>query len=62
MLWLDEKDYKSFLKEKQDKLPERLASYKDMHKGTAASKGVIGLFMAAKTLTEAKKILWGGKR
>jgi hypothetical protein len=59
MLWLDEKDYRSFLEDKQKQLPQRVANYKDMHKGTAASKGVIQEFMSARTLTECKKILWG---
>ncbi len=62
MLWLEEKDYKEFLKDKQAQLPTRVQNYKEMHKGTAASKGKIAEFMAAKTLTELRKILWGSKR
>lgn len=55
MIWADEK---SILEARKAQLPQRLANYKEMHKGTANSKGVIAEFMAAKTLTEARKILW----
>ena len=59
MLWVDEK---SVLEDRKARLPQRLANYKEMHKGTAASKGVIVAFMAARTLTECRKILWQGKK
>lgn len=55
MLWVEEK---SVLDDRKARLPQRLANYKEMHKGTANSKGVIKEFMAAKTLTECRKILW----
>ncbi len=37
-----------------------LRNYKSMHKDTAESKGVALSFQAASTLTQAKKILFGG--
>jgi hypothetical protein len=58
MLWVEEK---SVLEARKAQLPKRLANYKEMHKGTASSKGVIAEFMAAKTLTQCRKILWGSR-
>lgn len=40
-------------------LKGRLASYKDLHKGRADKKGVLDKFLAARTLTQARKILRG---
>jgi hypothetical protein len=62
MLWLDEKDYRAFQDDKQKQLPARVANYKEMHKGTASNKGVLRDFLAARTLTEMRKILWGGRK
>lgn len=59
MLWVEEKEV---LEDRKARLPQRLANYKEMHKGTANAKGVIAIFMAAKTLTECRKILWQGKK
>ncbi len=39
-----------------------LSNYKIMHKATAEKKGVLNQLLAAKTLTEARKILFGYKR
>lgn len=39
-----------------------LEGYKKFHKTLAQEKGVESQFLAAKTITEAKKILWGKKR
>lgn len=39
----------------------RRDNYKKMHYGTAEKKGVIREFLAARTLTEMRKILWGHK-
>lgn len=36
-----------------------LENYKSIHQKTAKNKGVLGEFNAAKTLTRAKKILFG---
>lgn len=43
-------------------LESRLANYKSMHAGTAEKKGVSVEFKLARTLTQARKILWGIKR
>lgn len=56
MIWREEK---SILEDRAAQLPERRRNYKDMHKGTAEKKGVLKQFMAAQTLTEMKRILWG---
>lgn len=58
MLWVEEK---SVLEDRKSRLPQRLINYKDMHKGTASAKGVIAEFMAAKTLTQCRNILWGSR-
>lgn len=47
---------------KKHSLELRLQNYKEMHKGTAANKKVSAEFSAAKTLTQARKILWGVKK
>lgn len=39
-----------------------LNSYKEMHRGLAESKGVSSQFQAARTLTEARKVLFGEKK
>ena len=36
-----------------------LPNYKEMHKQTAEKKGCAAAFSKARTLTQAKKILWG---
>lgn len=43
-------------------LIERLRNYKQLHADRAAEKKVSAQFAAARTLTEAKKILWGEKK
>lgn len=43
-------------------LDQRLSNYKSMHQGTAKSKNCLQDFMSARTLTEARKILWGFKK
>lgn len=43
-------------------LGRSLSNYKSMHAGTASSKGVKEQFQAAKTLTAARKILFGYKK
>jgi hypothetical protein len=43
-------------------LEQRLSNYKSMHQGTAKSKNCLQDFMSARTLTEARKILWGFKK
>lgn len=43
-------------------LDQRRTNYKAMHTGTAKSKGVLREFLAAYTLTEMRKILWGVKK
>lgn len=39
-----------------------LENYKEMHKETADRNGVIREFLAARTLTQARKILFGEKK
>ena len=39
-----------------------LENYKKMHNGTAKSKSVLEDFNSARTLTEARKILFGVKK
>lgn len=39
-----------------------LENYKSMHKQTAINKGVEVEFQACKTLTQARKVLWGMKK
>lgn len=43
-------------------LGRSLDNYKQQHRNTSESKGVQKEFMLAKTLTQAKKILFGYKR
>jgi hypothetical protein len=43
-------------------LSSRLRNYKQLHAETAAEKKVSAQFAAARTLTEAKKVLWGEKK
>lgn len=43
-------------------LGRSLENYKQMHTNTANDKGVYKEFIAAKTLTKAKKILFGFKK
>lgn len=43
-------------------LAERLRNYKQLHAEKAAEKKVSAQFAAARTLTEAKKVLWGEKK
>lgn len=40
----------------------RLRNYKQLHAETAKEKGVSVPFASARTLTEAKKVLWGEKK
>jgi hypothetical protein len=42
-------------------LATRLENYKETLKDTAKDKGLLAEFMAAKSLTEAKRVLWGAK-
>jgi hypothetical protein len=46
---------------KKHSLELRLQNYKKMHDGTAANKKVSAEFAAARTLTQARKVLWGTK-
>ncbi len=43
-------------------LAARLANYKESGRKRAKEKGVEAEFMAARTLTQARKILWGEKQ
>lgn len=43
-------------------LEQRLANYKEMQKGNAEARGCTEQFMKAKTLTQARKILWGERK
>lgn len=43
-------------------LGRSLDNYKDMHAKTAADKGVTAELRAAKTLTQARKIVFGYKK
>jgi len=43
-------------------LGRSLSNYKSMHASTAKSKGVGPAFEAAKTLTQARKVLFGYKK
>lgn len=43
-------------------LAVRLRNYKQLHAEEAAKKKVSAQFAAARTLTEAKKVLWGEKK
>lgn len=43
-------------------LGRSLTNYKDMHSSTAKEKNVSAEFQSAKTLTQAKKILFGYKK
>lgn len=47
---------------KKHSLEIRLQNYKEMHKGTAANKKCSAEFAAARTLTQARKVLWGYKK
>lgn len=48
-------EYERFISQKR-------ANYKEMHRGTAKSKGVLLEFLQAYTLTEMRKVLWGEKK
>ena len=41
---------------------KRLVNYKEQHKETASNKGMLELFMAAHSLSEARRILFGEKK
>lgn len=56
MVWVEEK---SIIEVREKLLPERRASYKQAHKGQADKKGVLKEFMAANTITQMRKILYG---
>lgn len=44
------------------KFKPSLEGYKARHRATAQEKGLEAQFLAAKTITEAKRILWGKKK
>jgi hypothetical protein len=47
-------------KQKEVRYPFRdLNNYKSMHRETARAKGVLEAFMACKTLTAARRLLFG---
>lgn len=50
----ENQEFKNFAK--------RLANYKEQHKETAANKGMVEVFMAAKSLSEARRLLFGEKK
>lgn len=52
----------TYRKPGKKKFKPSLAGYKARHEALAKEKGVGGQFMAAKTITEAKRILWGHKK
>lgn len=53
---------KDFNKPEWEWLGRSLPNYKSMHASTAKSKGVSEAFQSAKTLTQARKILFGYKK
>ena len=53
---------KNFHKPEYEWLGRSLTNYKSMHSKTADSKGVGEQFRAARTLTQARKILFGFKK
>lgn len=59
MIWVEEK---SIMESRSAQIQTKRNNYKEMHKGTAQNKGVLKEFLAANTLTEMRKILWGGKK
>lgn len=56
MVWVDER---SILQARQAQLQTKRENYKQMHRGTAERKGVLREFLAASTLTQMRKVLWG---
>jgi hypothetical protein len=56
MIWREEK---SILEARQAQLATKRKNYKEMHKGTADKKGVLKEFLAATTITQMRKILFG---
>lgn len=52
-------DEKSILDARAAQLPTRRANYKAMHSKTAEKKGVLREFLAATTLTQMRRILFG---
>lgn len=62
MSFISFKTKKKFKSQSQEKVlsSKRLEDYKQKFKNLAEEKGVCLKFMNAKTLTQAKKILWGG--
>lgn len=59
MIWVEEK---SIHESRAAQINTRRNNYKEMHRGTAQNKGVLKEFLAAQTLTEMRKILWGMKK
>ncbi len=49
------------MQDKTKSLDQRREGYKKMHYGTAEKKGVLREFLAARTLTAMRLILWGAK-
>lgn len=56
MIWVDEKE----IHEQRAKLiNQKRENYRQMHRGTAEKKGVLKEFLAAGTLTQMRKLIFG---
>jgi hypothetical protein len=56
MVWVEER---SIIEQREKLLPQLRVDYKQTHKGQAESKNVLREFMAATTITQMRKILFG---
>jgi hypothetical protein len=56
MIWRDER---SILESRAAQISRKRQNYKEMHRGTAERKGVLREFLAAPTLTQMRRILFG---
>lgn len=56
MIWRDERE---ILEQRAALLQKRRENYRQIHRGTAEKKGVLREFLAATTLTQMRRILFG---
>jgi len=54
-------NYQQKRSQEWDNLDQRLENYKNQHAETAKSKGLVEELKAARTLTKARKVLFGEK-
>lgn len=56
MIWRDERE---ILEQRAALISKKRENYRQIHRGTAERKGVLKEFLAAPTLTQMRRILFG---